>query len=61
MPRTRLAAPDGKTEKRGAAGLSAPHAGRAALIASSYLADVNTRRVRRALAALFGVRSATTR
>ena len=37
----------------GVAGLSAPHAGGDALIASAYLAGTNTRRVRRALKALF--------
>jgi hypothetical protein len=38
----------------GAAGLSAAHARCYVLIASTYLAGTNTRRVRRALAALFG-------
>jgi hypothetical protein len=41
-------------EEPGAAGLSAAHAWADALIASSDLAGTNTRRVRRALAALFG-------
>ena len=38
----------------GVARLSTPHTGRRRLIASTYLAGTNTRRVRRALAALFG-------
>jgi hypothetical protein len=41
-------------EQQGTAGLSATHACCGALIASSYLAGTNTRRVSRALAALFG-------
>ncbi len=41
-------------EEPGIAGLSAWHAGPGALIASTYLVGTNTRRVRRALAALFG-------
>ena len=41
-------------EEPGAAGLSARTLAADALIASSYLAGTNTRRVRRALAALFG-------
>ena len=41
-------------EEQDTAGLSAPHLAADALIASVYLAGTNTRRVRRALAALFG-------
>ena len=41
-------------EEQGAAGLSAAHIVADALIASTYLAGTNTRRVRRALGALFG-------
>ena len=41
-------------EEPGAAGLSAPHAGRRCADREHYLAGTNTRRVRRALAALFG-------
>ena len=42
-------------EEQDTAGLSAPHAGcRCADSKSTYLAGTNTRRVRRALAALFG-------
>ena len=46
---------DDRVEEPSAAGLSAAHAARAdALIAGAYLAGTNTRRVRRALGALFG-------
>jgi hypothetical protein len=44
-----------------AASLSASHLAADALIANCYLAGTNTRRVRRAFAALFGGRSARTR
>ena len=57
VPRARLQTPDGKTAEWKSAALRAyqrrTHAAEA-LIASAYLAGVNTRRVRRALAALFG-------
>ena len=57
VPRARLQIPDGKTAEWKSAALRAyqrrTHAAEA-LIASAYLAGVNTRRVRRALAALFG-------
>src|SRR5262245_16429207 len=57
VPRARLAAPDGKTTEWKSSALRA-YARRTlaadALIAGSYLAGTNTRRVRRALAALFG-------
>ena len=56
MPRGRLSRPDGTTEEWRSAAL--PRYARmtrqvAALIAASYLAGTNTRRVRRALGALF--------
>lgn len=57
MPRARLKADDGKTSawKSKALGAYQRRTKAAdALIASSYLAGTNTRRVRRALAALFG-------
>jgi putative transposase len=57
VPRARLAAPDGKTTEWKSKALRAYQRrtlAADALIASSYLAGVNTRRVRRALAALFG-------
>jgi hypothetical protein len=41
-------------EEQDTAGLSAPHAGRRCADCKTYLAGINTRRVRRALAALFG-------
>ena len=57
VPRARLQTPDGKTTEWKSTALRAyqrrTHAAEA-LIASAYLAGVNTRRVRRALAALFG-------
>ena len=57
MPRARLHTEDGthhRMERASPAGLSAAHQAADALIASAYLAGTNTRRVRRALAALFG-------
>jgi transposase-like protein len=57
MPRARLQAPDGRTAEWKSQTLRAyQRRTRAAeaLIASAYLAGVNTRRVRRALTALFG-------
>ena len=45
---------DDGMEEQGAAFLPASHARRDALIASTYLSGTNTRRMRRALAALFG-------
>jgi putative transposase len=57
VPRARLQTPDGKTaEWKSAALRTYQRRTRAAeaLIASAYVAGVNTRRVRRALAALFG-------
>jgi putative transposase len=57
VPRARLATPEGKTTEWKSQALRAyQRRTRAAdaLIASSYLAGTNTRRVRRALAALFG-------
>jgi transposase-like protein len=57
LPRARLDAPDGKTREWKSKTLRAyQRRTRAAdaLIASTYLAGTNTRRVRRALAALFG-------
>jgi putative transposase len=57
VPRARLQTPDGKTAEWKSQALRAyQRRTRAAeaLIASAYLAGVNTRRVRRALAALFG-------
>jgi transposase-like protein len=57
VPRARLAALDGKTTEWKSKALRAYQRrtlAADALIASSYLAGVNTRRVRRALAALFG-------
>jgi putative transposase len=57
VPRARLDSPDGKTTEWKSKTLRA-YQGRTlaanALIASTYLAGTNTRRVRRALAALFG-------
>jgi putative transposase len=57
VPRARLMQPDGGKTEWKSRGLSAyprrTHAAEA-LIASAYLAGVNTRRVRRALTALFG-------
>jgi transposase-like protein len=57
VPRARLATPDGKTTEWRSSALRV-YARRTlaadALIAGSYLAGTNTRRVRRALAALFG-------
>jgi len=57
VPRARIAAPDGKTSEWRSSALRAYQRrtlAADALIASSYLAGTNTRRVRRALAALFG-------
>jgi putative transposase len=57
VPRARLAAPDGATTEWKSQALRAYQrrtVSADALIASSYLAGTNTRRVRRALAALFG-------
>ena len=57
VPRARLNTPDGKTTEWKSRALRAYQRrtlAADALIASSYLAGVNTRRVRRALAALFG-------
>jgi putative transposase len=57
VPRARLAAPDGGTSEWKSQALRAYQrrtVSADALIASSYLAGTNTRRVRRALAALFG-------
>src|SRR5260370_935829 len=57
VPRARLNAPDGKTAEWKSQALRAYQRrtlAADALIASSYLAGTNTRRVRRALAALFG-------
>jgi putative transposase len=57
VPRARLAAPDGKTTEWKSKALRAYQRrtlAADALIAGSYLAGTNTRRVRRALAALFG-------
>ena len=45
-------------EEHGAAGLPAAHQAGQLLIAGAYLAGTNTRRVRRALAAVFGGASA---
>lgn len=56
VPRARLVAPDGRTSEWRSAGLRAyQRRTRAAdaLIAATYLAGTNTRRVRRALAAVF--------
>jgi transposase-like protein len=57
VPRARLTTPDGKTAEWKSQALRAYQRrtlAADALIASSYLAGTNTRRVRRALAALFG-------
>jgi len=57
VPRARLAAPDGKTTEWRSQALRAYQRrtlAADALIAGTYLAGTNTRRVRRALAALFG-------
>src|ERR1700712_882829 len=57
VPRARLDGPDGKTTEWKSQALRAyqrPTLAADALIAGSYLAGTNTRRVRRALAALFG-------
>ena len=57
LPRARLDAPDGKTREWKSKTLRAYQRrtlAADALIASTYLAGTNTRRVRRALAALFG-------
>jgi transposase-like protein len=57
VPRARLNTPDGKTTEWRSSALRAYQRRTLvadALIASSYLAGTNTRRVRRALAALFG-------
>jgi putative transposase len=57
VPRARLVAPDGKTTEWKSQALRAYQRrtlAADALIAGSYLAGTNTRRVRRALAALFG-------
>jgi putative transposase len=57
VPRARLAAADGKTTEWRSSALRAYQRrtlAADALIASTYLAGTNTRRVRRALAALFG-------
>src|SRR3990172_8238185 len=57
VPRARLNTPDGKTTEWKSQALRAYQRrtlAADALIAGSYLADVNTRRVRRALGALFG-------
>jgi putative transposase len=57
VPRARLETPDGKTSEWRSSALRAYQRrtlAADALIASSYLAGTNTRRVRRALAALFG-------
>jgi putative transposase len=57
MPRARLSTPDGKTTEWKSKALRAYQRrtlAADALIAGSYLAGTNTRRVRRALAALFG-------
>ena len=57
MPRARLKADDGKTSEWKSKALRAYQRrtkAADALIASTYLAGTNTRRVRRALAALFG-------
>jgi len=57
VPRGRLSTPEGKTTEWKSQALRAYQRrtlAADALIASSYLAGVNTRRVRRALAALFG-------
>ena len=57
VPRARLVTPDGKTTEWRSQGLRAYQRrtlAADALIASTYLSGTNTRRVRRALAALFG-------
>jgi len=57
VPRARLVAPDGRTTEWHSSALRAYQRrtlAADALIASAYLAGTNTRRVRRALAALFG-------
>jgi putative transposase len=57
VPRARVNTPEGKTTECKSQALRAYQRrtlAADALIASSYLAGVNTRRVRRALAALFG-------
>jgi putative transposase len=57
VPRARLDGPDGQTTEWKSKTLRAYHRrtlAADALIASAYLAGTNTRRVRRALAALFG-------
>ncbi len=57
MPRARLQTKDGRTSEWRSAGLRAYQRrtkAADALIASAYLSGTNTRRVRRALAALFG-------
>src|SRR5258708_40175728 len=57
VPRARLTTPEGKTAEWKSQALRAYQRrtlAADALIASSYLAGTNTRRVRRALAALFG-------
>lgn len=57
MPRARLTTPEGKTTEWKSQALRAYQRrtlAADALIASTYLAGTNTRRVRRALAALFG-------
>ena len=57
MPRARLNSPDGKTTEWKSSALRAYQrrtVAADALIAGAYLAGTNTRRVRRALAALFG-------
>ena len=63
VPRARLATPEGGTQEWRNASLPAyqrlPRRAEA-LIAGAYLSGTNTRRVRRALAALFGGRSART-
>src|SRR3954464_195860 len=64
VPRARLNTPDGKTTEWKSKALRAYQRRTLvadALIAGAYLAGTNTRRVRRALAALLAVRSARTR
>jgi hypothetical protein len=59
VPRARLNTPEGRTTERKSQALRAYQRrtlAADALIAASYLAGTNTRRVRRALAALFGGR-----
>jgi putative transposase len=54
VPRAKLNTPDGKTTEWKSKALRRRTLVADALIAGSYLAGTNTRRVRRALASLFG-------